>query len=68
MKIALDGVEDDRPDHVSDVRRFIDGGPAQIHPHFSRPHRLKQFLLPAQTVVNAKAHDVTRAFYAEERR
>src|SRR5262249_8328383 len=28
---ALDGVEDDRPDHVADVAGLVDGGAADVH-------------------------------------
>ena len=30
-QVALDGVEDDRSDHVADVARFVDRRPANVH-------------------------------------
>jgi hypothetical protein len=56
-EISLDGVEDHRPDHVTDVRRLVDCRPAQIHPDFSRHDSLEVFLRTRQRVVNSKRHE-----------
>jgi hypothetical protein len=55
-EVALDRVEDDRPDHVPDVRRLVDRRTAQVHPHLAGAHGLEQLFLLAEGVVDAEAH------------
>jgi hypothetical protein len=37
IQVSLDRIENDRPDHVADVRRLVNRRPAEIHPHFAGP-------------------------------
>ena len=44
VQVSLDRVEDDRPDHVPDVRRLVDRRPAQIDADLARVHRARRLL------------------------
>ena len=55
-EVTLDRVEDDRPDHVADVRGLVDGRPAEIHADLSRADRLEELFLLAEGVVNPETH------------
>ena len=66
-EIPLDRVEDDRPDHVADVRRLVHRRPAEVHLHLAGLDRLKVFLLPGQRVVNSQRHGLFREKSRESR-
>ncbi len=55
-QIPLDGVENHRTHHVTDVRSIVHGGTAQVDSDFARLDRLKLFFGASQRVVNAKSH------------
>ena len=43
-EVAFDGVEDDRPDHVAEMARLVDGRPADVHADLAGLDRLEGFL------------------------
>ena len=53
-EVALDRVEDDRPDHVPDMAGLVDGWTTQIHADLSRLDGMELLLLPGQRVVDAQ--------------
>ena len=55
-EVALDRVEDDRPDHVPDVRRLVDGRSAQVDADLARADRFERLFLPREGVVDTKTH------------
>ena len=52
LAVALDGIEHDRADHVTDVRRLIDGRPAQVDADFAGAHRNEDFFVFGESIVN----------------
>ncbi len=42
-QVALDGVEDHRPDHVADVARLVDRRPAEVDADLAGLDRLEGF-------------------------
>ena len=54
-EVALDRVEDHRPDHVADVAGRIDRRAADVHPDLAGLDRLERLLGLTQSVINAQA-------------
>src|SRR5262249_24371515 len=55
-QVALDGVEDDRANHVAEVAGLVDGRTADVHTDLTGHDRLEGFLLPGQRVIDAQSH------------
>src|SRR5690606_37872962 len=49
---------DHRAHHVADVRRLVDGRPAQVHPHLAGNNGLKILFLPGERIVDAESHEI----------
>ncbi len=56
-EISLDGVEDDRPDHVPDVAGRINGRPADVHTDLAGLDGLEGLFGLGQCVIDAKGHE-----------
>ena len=54
-EVALDRVEDDRPDHVADVALRVDRRPADVHAHLAGGDGLERLLGLAQRVIDSQA-------------
>ena len=57
-EIALDGIEDDRADHVAEVAWFIDGRSADVDANLVRLDGLERLLLAGESVVSTQGHGV----------
>ena len=55
-EVALDGVEDDRADHVADVAGLVDRRPADVHADLAGLDVWNGSFLPGQRVVDAQGH------------
>src|SRR5688572_4815508 len=55
-EIALDGIKDDRPDHVANMAFLINGWTAEIDTNLSRHNGLKRLFLLGESVIDAEGH------------